>query len=134
MRSSRRTTLPTRTSAWRHIGRSQRSASEDEIEEVRKELTDRYGEPLPQPVESLFDVAKLKSLMAEAGIVEAATVARKLRIRPIDLEESRQVRLQRILSGAEWKPSTTTLLIPERLIPKTDVVRWLTDILQQLTS
>jgi transcription-repair coupling factor (superfamily II helicase) len=108
--------------------------SEEEIEEVRKELADRYGEPLPQPVDSLFDVAKLKSLMAEAGIVEAATVARKLRVRPIDLEESRQVRLQRILPGAEWKPSTTTLLIPERDVPKSDVVPWLTGILEQLTS
>lgn len=108
--------------------------SEDEIVEVRKELSDRYGEPLPQPVESLFEVAKLKSLMAEAGIVEAATVARMLRVRPIDLEESRQVRLQRILPGAEWKPSTTTLLIPERQVPKADVVRWLTGILEQLTS
>ena len=108
--------------------------SEDEIDEVRKELTDRYGEAIPAPVEALFEVAKLKSLMAEAGIVEAATVARMLRVRPIDLEESKQVRLQRILPGAEWKPSTTTLLIPERSVPKKDVVRWLTDILQQLTS
>jgi transcription-repair coupling factor (superfamily II helicase) len=107
---------------------------EDEIEEVRKELGDRYGEPLPKQVEALFEVAKLKALMAEVGIVEAATVARKLRVRPIDLEESKQVRLQRILAGAEWKPSTTTLLIPERLIPQKDVVPWLTDILEQLTS
>jgi transcription-repair coupling factor (superfamily II helicase) len=108
--------------------------SEDEIEEVRKELMDRYGTPVPPPVDALFEVAKLKSLMADAGIVEASTVARKLRVRPIDLEESKQVRLQRILPGAEWKPSTTTLLIPERAVPSTDVVAWLTGILEQLTS
>jgi transcription-repair coupling factor (superfamily II helicase) len=108
--------------------------SEDEIEEVRKELVDRYGTPVPSPVDALFEVAKLKSLMADAGIVEAATVARKLRVRPIDLEESKQVRLQRILPGAEWKPATTTLLIPERAVPSTDVVAWLTGILEQLTS
>ena len=107
---------------------------DDEIDEVRKELTDRYGEPLPKPVEALFEVANLKTLMADNGIVEAATVARMLRVRPIDLEESRQVRLQRILPGAEWKPATTTLLVPERLVPKKDVVPWLRGILEQLTS
>ena len=44
------------------------------------------------------------------------------------------MRLKRLLPEAEWKPSTQALLIPERSVPKTGVVAWVTDLLQQLTS
>jgi transcription-repair coupling factor (superfamily II helicase) len=106
----------------------------NDIEEVRAELIDRYGTPLPAPVEALFEVAALRRLMMSSGIVEVATVARMLRVRPIELEESRQVRLERILPGAEWRPGNQTLLVPEKLLPKHGVVPWVTDLLQQLTS
>jgi transcription-repair coupling factor (superfamily II helicase) len=104
----------------------------DELKDVRVELEDRYGSPLPAPVEGLFEVAALRRLMMTAGIAEAATVAGNLRIRPIELEASREIRLQRLLPGAEWRPSTRTLLIPERMVPKENVVTWATDLLEQL--
>ncbi|HYP22062.1 MAG TPA: transcription-repair coupling factor [Actinomycetota bacterium] len=119
-----------RLEAYRRIA----SAEDGELEEVKAELLDRYGGPLPEPVEALFEVAALRRLMTGAGITEAATIARNLRIKPIELEDSRQIRLKRLLPEAEWKPATQTLLIPERVVPKTDVVAWVTDLLQQLTS
>ena len=61
----------------------------EDIAEVRAEFTDRYGGPLPQPVEALFEVAALRRLMIGHGITEASTVARMLRIKPIELEDSR---------------------------------------------
>ena len=108
--------------------------TEEELGEVRAELVDRYGGPVPEVVEALFEVAKLRTLMTRLGITEAATVARNLRIRPVELEDSKQVRLQRILPSAQWKPENRTLLVPERALPKTGVVAWVTDLLQQLTS
>ncbi len=105
-----------------------------DLAEVRAEIEDRYGSPAPAPVNALFEVASLRRLMADAGITEAATVARNLRIRPVELEDSRQVRLQRLMPEAEWRPSTQTLLIPERLVPKSGVVAWVTNLLEQLTS
>ena len=104
------------------------------LEAVRSELTDRFGGPLPGPVAALFELATLRRLMVDRGITEAATVARTLRIKPVELEESRQVRLQRILPEAEWRPSNRTLLVPERVVPKEGVVAWVTDLLEQLTS
>jgi transcription-repair coupling factor (superfamily II helicase) len=106
----------------------------DDISEVRTELEDRYGTPLPDQVAALFQVADLRRVMMAAGITEAATVAKNLRIRPIELEESRQIRLQRIAPQAEWRPSTQTLLIPERTLPQTGVVEWVANLLQQLAS
>ena len=106
----------------------------EELAEVRAELGDRYGEPFPEPVEALFEVATLRFVLMQAGITEATTVAKTLRIRPIELEDSRQVRLQRLLPDAQWKPATRTLLIPERSMPKTGVLTWVRDIVEQLTS
>ena len=120
-----------RLEAYRRIAAA---GDDDEANEVRAEITDRYGGPLPASVEALFEVAKLRRVLIRAGITEAATVAKTLRIRPVELEDSRQVRLQRLLPQAEWRPSTRTLLIPERSVPQTDAVVWLTDLLQQLTS
>jgi hypothetical protein len=61
-------------------------------------------------------------------------VAGKLRIRPVELEDSKEVRLKRLIPTAEWKPATAALLIPESVVPKDDVIAWVTDLLQQLTS
>jgi transcription-repair coupling factor (superfamily II helicase) len=120
-----------RLEAYRRIA-SARTA--EDIEEVRAELADRYGAPLPAPVESLFEVAELRGMMLARGITEAATVAKHLRIRPIEIEDSKQIRLQRILPSAEYRTSTQTLLVPQRDVPDTDVVAWVTDLLKQLTS
>ncbi|CAN5144701.1 transcription-repair coupling factor [soil metagenome] len=120
-----------RLEAYRRIASAR---TDEDLAEVKAELTDRYGAPLPGPVEALLEVAELRALMMSAGISEAATVAGNLRIRPVELEESRQVRLQRILPQAEWRPATQTLLVPERNIPKEGVVGWTTSLLKQLVS
>jgi transcription-repair coupling factor (superfamily II helicase) len=120
-----------RLEAYRRIASAR---DEETLTEAHRELADRYGTPLPPPVEALFEVARLRQLMNSLGVVEAATVARNLRIRPLWLEDSKQVRLQRILPQAEWRPETATLLIPERFVPREAAVAWVTDLLQQLTS
>ena len=106
----------------------------EEQAEARAELIDRYGGPLPPPVEALFEVANLRRVMTNAGISEVTTVARNLRIRPIELEDSRQVRLQRLIPAAEYRPGTRTLLIPERELPGDGVIAWVCNILEQVAS
>jgi len=120
-----------RLEAYRRIASAR---DEDDLNETRRELLDRYGAPLPSPVDALFEVATLRRAMISAGIAEAATVAGNLRIRPLELEDSRQVRLQRILPDAQWRPATQTLLVPERALPQQGVVAWVKDLIQQLTS
>ncbi|MDQ3962550.1 MAG: transcription-repair coupling factor [Actinomycetota bacterium] len=106
----------------------------EELAEARAELLDRYGSPLPPPVDALFEVASLRRVMTAAGITEVTTVARKLRIRPIELEDSRHVRLQRLIRSAEYRPGTRTLLIPERELPGEGVIAWVSNILEQVAS
>ncbi|MGH2826341.1 MAG: transcription-repair coupling factor [Actinomycetota bacterium] len=120
-----------RLEAYRRIASAHDS---EEMTEARAEFSDRYGSPLPAPVEALFEVAALRRLMIANGIGEAATVAGMLRIRPIELEDSRQVRLQRLLPDAEWRANGATLLVPERDLPKTGVVEWVTKLIGELAS
>lgn len=120
-----------RLEAYRRIASAEDT---EDLDEVRAELLDRYGGPLPAPVEGLFEVAQLRRLMVSRGIGEAATVARHLRVRPIELEDSKQVRLQRLLPNAQWRPETRTLLIPEKDLPGNDVVTWVAGLIEQLTS
>ena len=120
-----------RLEAYRGIASAR---DQEALAESHRELIDRYGAPMPPPVEALFEVARLRQLMNALGVAEAATVARNLRIRPLWLEDSKQVRLQRILPQAEWRAETATLLIPDRYVPREGTVAWVTDLLQQLTS
>lgn len=123
-----------RLEAYRRIA-SIRDA--EDLMEARAELEDRYGKPLPNPVVELLKVAELRALMAAAGIKEAATVAGNLRIRPLELAESRQVRLERLMPNSEWRSATQTLLIPEAAVRSAadgDVVGWVIKVLEQLTS
>jgi len=120
-----------RLEAYRSVASAEDGAG---LEEVHDEIVDRYGSPVPDPVEALFEVARLRQLMRSNGITEAATVAGNLRIRPIELEDSKQVRMKRLIPTAQWRPATAALLIPERVVPSEGVVAWVTDLLQQLTS
>jgi transcription-repair coupling factor (superfamily II helicase) len=120
-----------RLEAYRRIAAAR---TREDIAEVRAELEDRYGAPVPDPIEALFEIAALRRLMISIGVEEAATVARTLRIRPIELEDSRQIRLQRLVPDAEWRPGTATLLIPQRAVPTTHVVGWVTNLLHNLTQ
>jgi transcription-repair coupling factor (superfamily II helicase) len=120
-----------RLEAYRRVASARTT---EDIDEVKAELTDRYGAPLPPPVEGLFEVAALRGMMLARGISEVATVAKHLRVRPIEIEDSKQIRLQRILPNAEYRHSTQTLLVPQRDVPKSGVVAWVSDLLEQLTS
>ncbi|MFZ1361877.1 MAG: transcription-repair coupling factor [Candidatus Nanopelagicales bacterium] len=94
------------------------AGNSDEINEVREELVDRYG-PMPEPVLTLFEVAELRSLAREAGLTEIVAQGSRIRLAPVELPESRTLRLTRLYPGATLKPATRTLLVPA---PKTESV------------
>ena len=74
----RTTTCPASGCAWRCTSTSPPSAASDEVEELRAELVDRYGEP-PAAVETLLEVARLRVRIAEAGLSEVTTAGSNVR-------------------------------------------------------
>jgi transcription-repair coupling factor (superfamily II helicase) len=85
-----------------------------DIDAVRDELTDRFGAVPPQ-VENLLAVARLRSVARAAGLTDIAVQGTRIKFAPVDLPDSRQVRLQRLYPGAILKPGLATMLVP---VPK----------------
>ncbi|MGH3738589.1 MAG: transcription-repair coupling factor, partial [Micromonosporaceae bacterium] len=81
------------------------------IAEVRAELVDRYGEP-PQPVANLLDVARFRLAMRRYGITDVALQGRHIRLGPVSLPDSRQLRLGRLYPDAVYKRATDTISTP----------------------
>lgn len=90
----------------------------DDIEAVRAELVDRYGEP-PQPVTELLAVAAFRLLCRSAGVAEVVTQGTMIRFSPVSLPESRQLRLKRLYPGSIVKEAAGLLLVPR---PRTGMI------------
>ena len=87
------------------------AASDDNIDQVLDELTDRYGEP-PEQVQNLIAVSKLRRKAQKAGLSEVVVMGDKLRIAPADLADSIQVRLQRMYPGSRYHAAAAAVLVP----------------------
>jgi transcription-repair coupling factor (superfamily II helicase) len=85
-----------------------------DIDAVRDELSDRFG-LVPDQVENLLAVARLRFVARQAGLTDIILQGNHIRFAPVELPDSRQVRLQRLYPGAILKPAVATMLIP---VPK----------------
>jgi transcription-repair coupling factor (superfamily II helicase) len=85
--------------------------SDADVDQIRDELDDRYGEP-PVEVASLLLVARFRARAREAGISEVTIAGRNVRFAPIDLPESRVVRLHRLYPRSIVKTQLGSLLVP----------------------
>ena len=89
--------------------------SEADATAVHDELTDRYGEP-PEPVLNLLEVARLRTAARRAGLTDITMAGNHIRFSPVELPDSRQVRVQRLYPKTVLKPAVRTMLVP---VPKT---------------
>lgn len=92
--------------------------TDDDVDLLREELVDRYGTP-PVEVESLLIVARFRGRARRAGVGEVTLAGKYVRFAPVDLPDSRVVRLNRVYPKSVWKAPVSTLLVPR---PQTAVV------------
>ena len=85
--------------------------TDEQINEVTEELLDRYG-PMPAPVESLLAVARFRNSARAAKLGEIVVQGSMVRFAPVELPESRALRLTRLYPGTIIKPATRTILVP----------------------
>src|SRR6202012_3349613 len=79
---------------------------------VVEERVDRYG-ALPEPALRLVAVARLRLVCRGAGITEvSAPSAATVRLAPITLLDSAQVRLKRMYPAANYRATTSTVQVP----------------------
>ncbi|MEU4807950.1 transcription-repair coupling factor [Nocardia fluminea] len=78
---------------------------------VIEELVDRYG-PLPVEVGRLVAVARLRLLAREYDVSEIVVTGSSLKIAPLNLPDSKQLRLKRIYPAANYRPASGLITLP----------------------
>jgi transcription-repair coupling factor (superfamily II helicase) len=111
-----------RMEAYRKVASIQ---DDQQAQGVLDELTDRYGAP-PAPVLNLLAVARFRVAMRALGVTEVSLQGRAIRISPVALPESKQLRLARLADGATYKAAVETISLrvplgPDRRTPLRDV-------------
>jgi transcription-repair coupling factor (superfamily II helicase) len=94
-----------RLEAYRRLANS---TSEAGIDDVVAEWQDRFG-PLPKEAEALISVARLRVEALRLGIGEIVANRREIRISPVTMKASQEVRLERIAKGALLRSETLFL-------------------------
>ncbi len=90
--------------------------SDDDVKLLHEEMLDRYGNP-PTSVTSLLEVARFRARARQAGISEVTLAGKNVRFAPVDLPESRTLRLQRVYPKSLVKTTTSTVLVPRPTVP-----------------
>jgi transcription-repair coupling factor (superfamily II helicase) len=96
-----------RLEAYKRLASAQTDA---EVEAVRAELRDRYGE-LPPEVENLLAVASFRAFARGFGVTEVAAQGKYVRFAPLALRESQVMRLKRLHPGSIVKEASGIALV-----------------------
>jgi transcription-repair coupling factor (superfamily II helicase) len=115
--------------------------SDADIDAIGEELKDRFGD-IPEVSLRLLEVAKLRIKAKQMGIRDLALQGKYLKIAPIKLSESKELRIQRLYPGSIVKSVTNVLLIArpavaawsseDQKIGDTSLLAWVNDSLDEL--
>src|SRR5262249_43971234 len=123
-----------RLEAYRRLAAVTREA---EVDDIRNEWQDRYG-PVPRPAAALLDVARLRAECVRTGIREVnvgkgpgfGKPAYVVRLSPVELKVSQEVRLSRLVKDSVYKADVQQLQLPVR--KPSELVDGLVAVLRQL--
>jgi transcription-repair coupling factor (superfamily II helicase) len=105
-----------RLEAYRRLAAATAAA---DVDDIGVEWADRYG-PLPAPAQGLLALARLRASAMARRIAEVAMSPvrpggarqRMVRVSPVSLAASAQVRLRRVAPGAAYREDMAQLLVP----------------------
>ncbi|MGI9667207.1 MAG: transcription-repair coupling factor [Acidimicrobiia bacterium] len=104
----------TRLEAYRRLAAAR---TLEEIADVVGEWEDRYG-PLPERAQELINLAELRIEAIRLGIEEILQNRREVKVHPVTLKASQEVRLERVARGAVLRSAALYLSPPEGSPPK----------------
>lgn len=128
-----------RLEAYRKIAEAGDDAA---LEAVVEELKDRYGEP-PQPVRNLLAVARFRQLCRSLGLAEVAVAGTMIRVGPVDLPDSKQLRFKRMHPKGQYKPAARLVAVPRPAagnriggapLRDLELLDWLTALVKELAA
>ncbi len=112
--------VETRLEAYRRLSAA---TTHDAVDDVVEEWEDRFGS-LPQEAVDLIEAARLRVEAIRIGITEIVQNRREVRIGPVSMKASQEVRLERIAKGSLLRSSTLYLTPPDES-PATAIAEFL---------
>ena len=97
-----------RLEAYRRLATT---ATHLEVGDVAAEWEDRFG-PLPPAADALVDLARLRVEALRVGLEEIVKLRGEIRMGPVDLKPSQEVRLKRFQPGSVLNASEGVVFIP----------------------
>jgi transcription-repair coupling factor (superfamily II helicase) len=119
--------------------------SPSDVSSIEAELLDRFGE-LPEEAKALLGVAALRAQAKAVKLTEVVVQGKFLRLAPLVLPESRQLRLTRLYPGSLYKGAASTVLValpkaaswnPSQNAPvvvDTSLLAWVVEAVTQLSE
>lgn len=118
------------------------AASQDEkdLRLAVEEMEDRYG-PVPEEVARLLAVARLRHQARAAGVTDITVQGTRIKIHPVDLPDSKQVRLKRLFPGSNYRAAAKAIQVSfpkggrNVTAPKlrdVELLQWMADFLSQM--
>ena len=118
-----------------------------EVDAIQEELQDRFG-ALPEEAVRLLEIAKLRIRVKQFGIRDLAMQGKYLKIAPIKLSESRELRISRLYHGSIVKSVTNVLLVARPTtaawqkrdyveageIGDTSLLEWVSEVIAEVTG
>ena len=89
------------------------AASQDnkDLAAAREEMEDRFG-TLPKEVERLLAVARLRHQARRAGVADITVQGTRVKFHPVELPDSKQVRLKRLYPGSSFRAAAKAINVP----------------------
>lgn len=116
------------------------AAHNHDIDAIAEELVDRFGE-LPVEASTLIDVARLRVRAKQLGLAEVVIQGKYLKLAPVTLPESLQLRLNRIYPGSLIKTATKSIMVARSAAPNwqasgdlvdTSILPWTMEVLNSI--
>ena len=114
--------------------------NESALNEIRDEMKDRFGE-LPPAANELLAVAGLRLFAKSLGLTDISFSGKNLRLMPVALPESAQIKLNRLYPGSIYKNATQILMVARPSSPNwiddaeignTSTLAWVEEVLRNL--
>ncbi len=126
-----------RLEVYRKLAASQDDA---DLQAIIEEMQDRFG-PVPEPVTRLLAVARLRHQARRAGVGDIAMQGNRIKVHPVQLADSQQVRLKRLFPGATYRAAAQAIQLSMPKAGRTltapplrdvELVQWVADFLSEM--
>ena len=105
-----------------------------------EEMEDRYG-PLPEEVHRLLAVARLRHQARAAGVTDITVQGTRIKVHPVDLPDSKQVRLKRLYPGSNYRAAAKAIQlsfpkagrnVTSPKLRDVELLQWMADFLAEM--